>query len=101
VQVLREVVRLATARLNTAKEKAAERIITEITPDYQKLREELLTECLRFKEVLDIHDSFIQRLWVAGLGNFLAASWSLKVPVVGFFPHGKLDSLVENLKIAT
>jgi hypothetical protein len=101
ISILKEAARMALERLQEAQMAAAAKIIAEITPQYLKVRSELLTECLHFKEVLDIHDDFIQRLWAAGLGNFLPASWSKKAPVVQIYPHGRLDNLIENLKIAT
>jgi len=101
IELLRAAARMALERLQEAQTAAATKIIAEITPQYLKVREALLEQAIAFKLSLQIHEDYIQSLWAAGLGNFLSASWSSKVSVVQIYPHGRLDNLIENLKIAT
>jgi len=101
IRVLKRAVGIALENYREAQKKAAEKIIEGAEPDYKKVRAELLAESQRFALVLQLHDDFIQQLWAAGLFDFLPATWSKKAPVVGIFPHGRLDGLIENLKLAT
>ena len=99
VELLRAAARMALGRLQEAQRTAAERIVEKVAPDYELVRSELLTECLRFKEALTAHDGFIDQLWRAGLYDYLPASWSKKAAVVQIFPSGRLDLLIENLRL--
>jgi len=99
INVLREAVTLAASRLQKAQQISAEKIIKGIEPDYKKVRESLLEQAILFKISLETHDTYVQSLWTAGLSTFLPASWSLKTPIVGAFPGGRLDELISNLKI--
>jgi hypothetical protein len=99
VELLRVAARMALGRLQEAQRTAAERIVEKVAPDYELVRSELLTECLRFKEALTAHDGFIDQLWRAGLYDYLPASWSKKAAVVQIFPSGRLDLLIENLRL--
>jgi hypothetical protein len=99
IKVLKTAVSLALTNYQEVRQAAAAKIIRDCELDYKKVRAELLTECLRFKEALTAHDDYIQALWSAGLYDYLPASWSKKAPVVQIYPSGRLDMLIQNLQI--
>jgi len=103
INVLREAVTLASHRLQTAQQKAAEKIVAVIKPLHNKTISELLDAAEKFSSALLTQASFIEQCWQAGLFDYLPAEWSLKWPIVLGTGKpgtgGKLDLLLENLRL--